>query len=377
MRIALFHNLLSGGGKRALFNLARLLSNDYDLDLYSLNGGNFLKLDVFCNNVYRYKLTDFSSFLDYLVFIYTKLSVAHERIAKDIDERNYDVVFVNPDYITKAPFVLRFLKTPTLYLCQEPPREFYENISLYSYKMKDVFVNLVRYPLKHIDYKNASKADLILSNSNYSKKVLSRIYKKKVGVLRHGIDASKFRFLNRKRSNIFLTVASLSRFKGIDFLIKSISRLPVNMQFPLYIVCDGGRDYAYITQLAKRSKVKIIVKSGLSDKELVFLYNKAFLFLFAAINEPLGLCLIEAQACGLPVVAVNEGGVAEVVNKKYSYLTTRCFDNFTDLLKETIENINPQQRRKLSHFVRNKFKWEDSYNDLKKYLKLTKRGESL
>jgi glycosyltransferase involved in cell wall biosynthesis len=50
-----------------------------------------------------------------------------------------------------------------------------------------------------------------------------------------------------------------------------------------------------------------------SDKELRHLYNGAAVFVFGARHEPFGLVVLEAMASGIPVVAVAEGGVPEIV----------------------------------------------------------------
>ena len=182
MKIAVFHNLPKGGAKRALCELLRGFSKNHQLDLYcfSENEKEFLPIKSFFKKVYRFGSLNHRTFLEYQFLIYKILPKIQQKIAYEIDKRKYDVVFVNPDYLTKAPYVLRFLKTPTVYLCQEPPREFYEHISLYSPKLRHKIINILRLPLKKIDYYNARKATLILANSCYSKKVLTKIYKHEV-----------------------------------------------------------------------------------------------------------------------------------------------------------------------------------------------------
>src|SRR5438132_6563492 len=66
-------------------------------------------------------------------------------------------------------------------------------------------------------------------------------------------------------------------------------------------------------QLAATRAVELAVKSMATDAELVDLLNRAAAFVYTPRLEPFGFAPLEANACGLPVVAVAEGGVRETV----------------------------------------------------------------
>jgi glycosyltransferase involved in cell wall biosynthesis len=67
-----------------------------------------------------------------------------------------------------------------------------------------------------------------------------------------------------------------------------------------------------LEQRAQKIGVDLRIESLIADDELVSLYNKAQLVLYAPYLEPFGLVPLEAMACGTPVVAVKEGGYERV-----------------------------------------------------------------
>ena len=54
-------------------------------------------------------------------------------------------------------------------------------------------------------------------------------------------------------------------------------------------------------------------KVGISDRQVVEILNRAAVLVYAPRLEPFGLAPLEANACGLPVVGVSEGGIRETI----------------------------------------------------------------
>jgi glycosyltransferase involved in cell wall biosynthesis len=75
-------------------------------------------------------------------------------------------------------------------------------------------------------------------------------------------------------------------------------------------------DEPYLQQtrlLARNTGVDLEIKHGIADAQLIDLLNRARVMLYAPRLEPFGFAPLEANACGLPVIAVAEGGVRETV----------------------------------------------------------------
>jgi glycosyltransferase involved in cell wall biosynthesis len=77
----------------------------------------------------------------------------------------------------------------------------------------------------------------------------------------------------------------------------------------------GWRNEAYERELAAGGPVRVVATGYVSDAELVRLYGGAECFLFPSLGEGFGMPVLEAMACGTPVVASNRPALPEVVGE--------------------------------------------------------------
>ena len=366
MEIAVVHNLPAGGQKRALDEQVKRLSKLHKVDLFTPSDFG-----------YQYPL----HFPQSVISIYFSLPKVYRQIAEKINRGKYDVVYVNPCFLTQAPFVLRFLKMPSVYYCPEPKREFYEYIPRKSNFWTYYATLPFRYPIKYIDYENTIHAAKIVTNSVYSKGLIKRIYGKIAYVNYPGVDTELFRpYLNSvSLSPSILTVGDISLHKGHDFIIRSLSLIQKNIRPDLIIVGHGGSEKGYIKRLAASLGVNIKLYEDVTDKELVDIYNKVRVFVYASHNEPFGMVLLEALACGLPVVAVDEGGIKEIVrDSSLGILTKRNLEDFKkamtrylkkgQTLKDSRSDPERTERIKRREYVLKNWGWEKSVKELEEYL---------
>jgi glycosyltransferase involved in cell wall biosynthesis len=126
------------------------------------------------------------------------------------------------------------------------------------------------------------------------------------------------KFIKRDRLNL-LFVGGLDQahyFKGIDVLLNSLV-IVSNRNWRLKIAGEGNLRPHY-EELSSRLNIKNQVEfvGKLNGAELVRAFQNADLFILPSINsnEAFGLVLIEALACGVPVIASNLPGVRRVFN---------------------------------------------------------------
>ncbi len=348
MKIAVFHNLPSGGGKRFLDEVVSGLREKHNV------------------SIFHPKKERFKNYIHYLFYAYYSSPRIHKEIAKSIDSKNFDLVFVNPDYITKAPYLLKFLKTRSFYLCHEEPREFYNDRKYLTSTLKLKIVNFFRKPLQLIDKQNTSYADYLIANSNFSKTKLEKIYNKEFIRIPMGVNTNIFSPKEcREQKDYYLTVGCTAFFKGIDFIVRSISLLPEKHKYPLVVVGHEGSEHEQITQLAKNLGVKLIIYNNIDDNKLSHLYSGAKLLLAAGTNEPFGLSLIEAISCGTQVVAVNEGGYTEIItNEMFGELVDRNENKFSNAI---IRRLSIKGDKIFLHNqVKRSWRWTNTVKQLEK-----------
>lgn len=377
MKIAIFHNLSSGGAKRALYELLKYLAKRNSVDVFYTKFGtkkDFLNMEDLKGIKYRpFAFPYPQNFFQYLKLVYLDLPKIHKRIANLMNKKTYNVVIVAHDFWTKSPYLLRYLKHPIVYWCHEPPREFYEDIFQHIHSFREVAVNILRLPIKKIDFENVKCSDMIITGSEFMQKTLQSVYKRNdILVVKNGVDLDFFKDYKLKRKKILLSVGALTRLKGHDFIIRSVARSASAKKFRLVIVGNGGKDEIFLLNLGKRLRINIEIKKFISDKELVYLYNRAFLLLYAPINEPFGLVPLEAMACGLPVLAVKEGGICETVTPKVGWLVKRNEKKFSEKLNELISKEYMVKRRRniVRKYVESKWSWENFSKQFTSYLEL-------
>jgi glycosyltransferase involved in cell wall biosynthesis len=141
-------------------------------------------------------------------------------------------------------------------------------------------------------------------------------------------------------AHFILSVTRLDRgdrYKGIATVIEAFSMLADDsMQ---YFVVGRGSDLSFLQLVADRCGVKdrVHFMTGVSDSELIALYQKCDAFVLPSGKEGFGIVFLEAMFFGAPVIAAREKGAVDVVRDGDTGLSVRFGD--TIAIKEAIERI--------------------------------------
>ena len=121
------------------------------------------------------------------------------------------------------------------------------------------------------------------------------------------------RSLGKKEGEIYLVnTARLEHQKAQDDVIRALALLPKNI---LFLIVGGGTQENMLHELAESLGVSSRVKfTGYIDREKVTLYRKASdIFVAPSRSEGLGNAFLSAMASRIPVIATQEGGLAEFI----------------------------------------------------------------
>lgn len=283
MRIAFFDNLPDGGAKRVLREEIKGLSLQHKVIHFSQNTGfqiGFRPIDDLLKIIYSY------SYQRWVAFRLNRLKC--------------DVCIVHADQFTQAPFLLRFLKIKSIYICQEPFRLIYDPTNRISASwpfLNRWYEKLYRQILKRIDRKNICFAKIIIANSFFSQKQIAKAYGLPSHVVYPGVDTTVFKPLNLPKKPDILFIGGRNKIDGWD----RVKRL---------------KPYFKKRGISVRD---VYFQKQRSDQEMAKLYNQAICLLALDRREPFGLKVLEALACGTDVIAVSDGGYREIAQLYHKY----------------------------------------------------------
>jgi glycogen(starch) synthase len=112
-------------------------------------------------------------------------------------------------------------------------------------------------------------------------------------------------------------VAKLTRFKNVDMIIRAVGELVKRGHSQVCLNVVGvGDALSGLQQTAMSEGIadRVRFQGRLPDQTIVTLLQQSRVFCLASSNEPFGLVVVEALACGTPVVAMDNGGPREVLN---------------------------------------------------------------
>lgn len=165
----------------------------------------------------------------------------------------------------------------------------------------------------HIAYDNPAMEQAFFS---------SILLKNKISFIPHGVDTKLFRPLDSSKSSNnskfnMCCIGNIGENKNQLFLIKALRNLPPDIHLNLY----GRVETVYLKKLEKHIveldlEKRVHFKGFVKNHELPQVLNEQDLFVLASKKEGLPVSILEALACGTPVLTSNSGGGTRYIFKE-------------------------------------------------------------
>jgi glycosyltransferase involved in cell wall biosynthesis len=190
----------------------------------------------------------------------------------------------------------------------------------------EYFSELIRRRYRPLARAAVRAADLVLTGSRHSAGQLTDLLgvePARVVVTPYGVEG-RFRRVGRDegwladrfgvRSRYVLCVGTLEPRKNLVGAVRAFSRAAESVEDCVLVVAGGRgwRNEAFERELAG-APGRVVLTGFVSDEELVRLYSGADCFLFPSLAEGFGFPVLEAMACGAPVVSSDRTSLPEVV----------------------------------------------------------------
>ena len=156
---------------------------------------------------------------------------------------------------------------------------------------------------------STNSVDVIVANSHYIARRIRKTYRREACVIHPPVDIDRFRPPDdgAARGDYYLLASRFVPYKRADLVAASFARTPGRR---LVVVGDGPE--ARQVHKAARGAPNIEFRGAVSQETLIGLMQQARALVFAA-EEDFGITLVEAQACGTPVIAYGHGGAADII----------------------------------------------------------------
>lgn len=162
-----------------------------------------------------------------------------------------------------------------------------------------------------------NKCDYVTTPSEIMKKRLEEKKIKNVHAISNGVDTNKFKKLKEGKKNRIIHVGRISYEKNVEVVLKAFDFVNAKIPDSELVIVGSGPDIEKMKNIAKNmisgNNIKFL---GLVDHdELPEIYNSGSVFTTASTIETEGLVVLEAMACGLPIVGVDAMAVPSLVKE--------------------------------------------------------------
>jgi len=207
--------------------------------------------------------------------------------------------------------------------------------------------------------KALDKADAIIATTKSYAENSRLLAERSYHVIPNGVDLSEFEGVDSEKEPMVLFLGRLAAQKGVDVLLRAMKEVEVEARC---VIIGDGEERRNLERLSKKLNVNVEFKGFLPRRDVVEHLGRASLLVLPSISrmESFGIVLLEAMACGTPVVASDLPGVRDVAKEAGFVFPPgdhrRLAELINELLcdEEKIRRLGERGRR----VVREKYSWD-------------------
>ena len=234
------------------------------------------------------------------------------------------------------------------------------------------------FPNKNIVTKSILKynfrcADYLFSTSKVMAKEASKYTSKSISVTPFGINLNEFKPALDIESNSKLVIGinkSLEKIYGIEYLIEGFYKISNEYPNVILKILGDGSYRNHLCNLVKNYKLdnRVVFYGRLEKKELIKELQTFDVAVYPSLKESFGVAVLEAQACSIPVIVSDEGGLLETTLPGKSSLVVKKCDStdIADKLKFLLSNAEARANMGKTgmNFVKESFDLENNFYNI-------------
>ncbi len=229
---------------------------------------------------------------------------------EQFDLANYDLVISSSHAVAKGVITgpdqlhISYVHSPMRY-AWDLQHQYLRQANL-GRGLKSIYARWLLSRLRQWDVRTAPGVDIFVANSAYIARRIRKAYWRDSDVIHPPVDLDGFGICDAKE-DYYLVVSRQVPYKRVDLIAAAFAAMPHRR---LVIVGDGPEHETVID--AARRAPNIAFRGAVGHDDLVGLMQSARALVVAA-EEDFGITMVEAQACGTPVISYGRGGALDII----------------------------------------------------------------
>ncbi|WP_206997188.1 glycosyltransferase family 4 protein [Trinickia mobilis] len=227
---------------------------------------------------------------------------------EQLDVSAYDLVISSSHAVAKGVLTgpdqvhISYVHSPIRY-AWDLQHQYLEQSKLTS-GLKSVLARVILHYIRNWDIRTSNSVDYFVANSAFIARRIKKVYQRDAQVIFPPVEVDAFS-LNPHKEDFYLTASRMVPYKKIDLIVEAFAGMPGKR---LVVIGDGPE----MRKIREKAAANVEIMGYQPFAVLHDCMRRAKGFVFAA-EEDFGISVVEAQACGTPVIAFGKGGALETV----------------------------------------------------------------